>query len=271
MSEAVSDAAVAGEKSSLLQAVKPASASRWLSLAALGFLLVLLVAALLYPDTRAALVESTFATLDWVELNPWLGSLVMVVLYVPFVALILPPPSLLNVACGFCFPFPAAVLVAWTGCTCAAVAVYFICRWQIKELVRHYVLSRFSLLTQMDTLVQMQGAQVVMLLRLPFAPFSIMSYALCCSSCSLSNIVQGNLGILPALCVYAYIGSEFSSVRQLLTSGEDALSDEQRSLLLVFYGCTLLLMCLLLLMLGWYAKSKVKQAEAQLQRQKEEA
>jgi uncharacterized membrane protein YdjX (TVP38/TMEM64 family) len=190
--------------------------------------------------------------LEWIEGLGFWGPLFLVGLYVAFCLLSL-PGVILVLAAGFLFGAVEGAVAASLGATLGATASFLVSRtvgkaWVERKLANHPVLLAI------DQAIGESGFKIVLLARLAlFFPYAATSYAFGLTKVPLGRFVVASwLGRLPAVIVYALVGSTAKSLADLSAGKVHAGIGEQ-----VLLGVTLVAMVLTVAILAQIARREL--------------
>lgn len=170
------------------------------------------------------------AALDVIERSGFLQSVLLVGALVLACVLLLPTSPII-LAAGFLLGIAPGAVVASIGAVLGAAADFLLARFAarswIDRLLRSHV--RFS---AFDRAIAERGFTLVVLVRLcSLFPYGLTSYLFGLAKVPLGRYLLGSwLGRLPAVLVYAYLGSTAESLVQL-AKGEIAMDTEEKVLL----------------------------------------
>ena len=177
-------------------------------------LTALLVAVWLLP-AREWLIQST----DWAQAHPriaWAGFILAYIL----AALFMVPGSILTLAAGVLFGVALGVALVSLAATLGACCAFLVGRF----LARDWVESRLEAMPRfraLDRAVARRGWLIVLLARLSVViPYNLLNYALGLTNVRFGAYLFGTLvGMLPAIFLYVYLGSEAGSLATLEQNG----------------------------------------------------
>ncbi len=154
-------------------------------------------------DARA-LLQSALA---WMTGSGAWAPAIFVLLYVVTTVLML-PAVVLTLGAGAAFGLPRAFVVVSVGATLGATAAFLIGRYMARDLVASRVAGS-ARLGALDEAMAREGWKIVALTRLsPVLPFVVLNYVFGLTRVSLRHYVLASwLGMMPAIALYAYIGS----------------------------------------------------------------
>ena len=143
----------------------------------------------------------------WVRLNPYSAIVAIILLYTVSITFTL-PTTCTHIMLGFTYSqvfqsqikgFLFTVPIVEAGCLCGALSAFLLSRYLfksfIKEQISHseWLSSNFRAI---DELLVTQGAQIVALVRVTFAPFGLTSYLLGVTSISIWQFIIGTSSYL---------------------------------------------------------------------------
>jgi uncharacterized membrane protein YdjX (TVP38/TMEM64 family) len=191
---------------------KAVRASSTVRLAAGIFLLVVLIASLVFLPAAAAHLRPLFESIAGLgPMAPLVFGVVYVVAVVAFV-----PGSLLTLAAGFLFGMFLGTITVSVASTIGALAAFLLGR----TLARCYVEERIptnARFLALDEAIRQNGFRIVLLLRLSLAfPFNLLNYMLGLTKVSIGEYVFASwIGMLPGTLTYVYLGSTIKSLADL--------------------------------------------------------
>jgi uncharacterized membrane protein YdjX (TVP38/TMEM64 family) len=164
----------------------------------------------------AALLHRTLVAVS--ALGAW-APVVFVLLYVA-VTVVLLPAVILTLGAGAVFGLVRGFLLVSVGATLGATAAFLIGRY----LARRWVAKRVAespKLRAIDEAVAREGWKIVLLTRLsPAFPFVLLNYVFGLTRVSLRHYVVASwIGMMPAIVLYAYLGSLAGDVAAAATGG----------------------------------------------------
>jgi uncharacterized membrane protein YdjX (TVP38/TMEM64 family) len=124
---------------------------------------------------------------------------------------------------GWLFGFWQAVTIVTTGLTIAAIAIFFLSRYLIRESIeRRYT----NFLARMNKHLEKEGAFYLVTLRLIHAPFSIVNPVSGASRVRTWTFLWTTaVGLLPANALWVYVGIRLPSLRELASNGPGSFID----------------------------------------------
>lgn len=146
-----------------------------------------------------------------VAAHPVLAPVVFVLIYTTATALSLPGGAILTIAGGFLFGTALGALLALTGATAGAVAVFLIARTSLGEPLRARAGARME---KMARAFNRNGFSYLLVLRLvPVFPFWLVNLVPAFLGMPLRTYFLATLiGILPGCLVYASVGGGLGAV-----------------------------------------------------------
>ena len=121
------------------------------------------------------------------------------------------------------FGYWQAMIIVMVGLTSAAMVIFFLSRY----LLREYIERRYtSFLSLMNTHIEREGAFYLLTLRMAHAPFSIINPVSGASRVRIWTFFWTTMvGLLPGTAVWAYVGIRLPSLSDLANSGPGSLLD----------------------------------------------
>lgn len=159
--------------------------------------------------------------LEWIGgLDPFLGALSFVVLYVLATVLFL-PGLILTMAAGFLFGVPLGTLYVSIASVSGASLAFLIGRYLARDRLAEKLAGK-PRFRAIDRAVSEEGAKVVFLLRLsPVIPFNLLNYALGLTGVTFGRYVLASwIGMLPGTVMYVYGGSLAGSLASVAAREE---------------------------------------------------
>lgn len=168
--------------------------------------------ALAPPGWIAALVAATDA--------PGPGTVAALAAGYVAAGVLLVPAPLVHVVAGFLLGTAGGAALAIPASTAGACAAFALGRWLVRERAER-LSARWPVIATLGEAVGASGFRVVLLLRLaPFAPFTVLNYALGATPISLRHFALASmLGSVPGLLLDVYVGSVARSADELLGRG----------------------------------------------------
>lgn len=152
----------------------------------------------------------------WSRDNLFVASLAYIGLFALAAVFMLPGSVLLMVA-GYLFGLPHGVPLSVLAATCGAHAAFVAGHSLARPLVTKR-LGRYPRLLALDAGLRERALIVVALLRLSLlVPFAVMNYTLSLTAIRPRDYFFGTaLGMIPAVCLYTYLGSLARNLGQIL-------------------------------------------------------
>jgi uncharacterized membrane protein YdjX (TVP38/TMEM64 family) len=153
--------------------------------------------------------------------NPWRSFVIGFCIYT--VASLVPGTGGKAIVYGWLFGFWQAVTIVTVGLTIAAMAIFFLSRYLIRESIeRRYT----NFLALMNKHLEKEGAFYLVTLRLIHAPFSIVNPVSGASRVRTWTFFWTTaVGLLPANAVWVYVGIRLPSLRELASNGPGSFID----------------------------------------------
>ena len=157
--------------------------------------------------------------LNWVaDLGPW-GPVVFGGIYI-LAAIFFVPGSILTLGAGVIFGLAKGVLVVIISATLGATAAFLIGRYLARDWVARKIQGneKFRVI---DEAVAREGWKIVGLIRLsPVFPFNLLNYAFGLTKVGLRDYFLATfVGMIPAICMYVYLGSLAGNLARLESGG----------------------------------------------------
>jgi uncharacterized membrane protein YdjX (TVP38/TMEM64 family) len=156
-----------------------------------------------------------------ISLNPWRSFIVGFGIYAGLS--LVPATGGKAVVYGWLFGFWQAVTIVTVGLTLAAMVIFSLSRYLIRESIeRRYT----SFLTIMNKHLAKEGAFYLLTLRMVHAPFSIVNPVSGASRVrSWTFFWTTAVGLLPANAIWVYVGIRLPSLADLANQGPGAFID----------------------------------------------
>ena len=157
--------------------------------------------------------------LNWVaDLGPW-GPVVFGGIYI-LAAVFFLPGSILTLGAGVIFGLAKGIVVVIVSATLGATAAFLIGRYLARDWVAKKIHGHEKF-RAIDEAVAREGWKIVGLIRLsPVFPFNLLNYAFGLTKVSLRDYFLATLvGMIPAICMYVYLGSLAGSLATLGSRG----------------------------------------------------
>lgn len=153
--------------------------------------------------------------------NPWRSFVIGFCIYT--VLALVPGTGGKAIAYGWLFGFWQAVTIVTVGLTIAAMAIFLLSRYLIRESIeRRYT----DFLALMNKHLEKEGAFYLVTLRMIHAPFSIVNPVSGASRVQTWIFFWTTVvGLLPANAIWVYVGIRLPSLRELASSGPESLID----------------------------------------------
>ncbi|MBD2076131.1 TVP38/TMEM64 family protein [Phormidium sp. FACHB-592] len=145
-------------------------------------------------------------TLQWIEGLGLAGSAAFIALYIVAAVAFL-PGSILTLGAGAVFGVWLGAIYVFIGATLGAIAAFLVGRYLARGWVSKTIEGKPNF-AAIDRAVANEGFKIVLLTRLsPLFPFNLLNYAFGITGVSLKAYALGSIGMLPAIVLYAYVGS----------------------------------------------------------------
>ena len=153
--------------------------------------------------------------------NPWRSFVIGFCIYT--VLALVPGTGGKAIAYGWLFGFWQAVTIVTVGLTIAAMAIFLLSRYLIRESIeRRYT----DFLALMNKHLEKEGAFYLVTLRMIHAPFSIVNPVSGASRVQTWIFFWTTVvGLLPANAIWVYVGIRLPSLRELASSGPESFID----------------------------------------------
>lgn len=153
--------------------------------------------------------------------NPWQSFVIGFCIYT--VLALVPGTGGKAIAYGWLFGFWQAVTIVTVGLTIAAMAIFFLSRYLIRESIeRRYT----DFLALMNKHLEKEGAFYLVTLRMIHAPFSIVNPVSGASRVQTWIFFWTTVvGLLPANAIWVYVGIRLPSLREMASSGPESFID----------------------------------------------
>jgi uncharacterized membrane protein YdjX (TVP38/TMEM64 family) len=153
--------------------------------------------------------------------NPWRSFVIAFCIYTA-VALV-PGTGGKAIVCGWLFGFWQAVTIVTLGLTIAAMAIFFLSRYLIRESIeRRYT----NILALMNKHLEKEGAFYLVTLRMIHAPFSIVNPVSGASRVQIWTFFWTTIaGLLPANAIWVYVGVRLPTLHELASGGPKSFID----------------------------------------------
>eukprot|EP01084_Bolivina_argentea_P312212 540508_1 len=222
-----------------------------------------------------ALCHPTFSVdlltffLEWIENNPWDGSIAFVIAYIicnilmiPGIILSLGAGIIYTRSIGFWVGIGYASIIITISCffgSCLAfLNARFLLRKALVYLIRNH--SKFKLI---DRAVNKHGFKVVFLFRLsPVTPYSLFNYVMGFSSVSFTDYCFGSIGMLPNIFAYVYLGASIHNIYQISTVNPE---NSEYMLTITIIGVVVLIITILYF--AWMARNELRRIAKEIRRE----
>ena len=153
--------------------------------------------------------------------NPWRSFVIGFCIYT--VLALVPGTGGKAIAYGWLFGFWQAVTIVTVGLTIAAMAIFLLSRYLIRESIeRRYT----DFLALMNKHLEKEGAFYLVTLRMIHAPFSIVNPVSGASRVRTWTFFWTTaVGLLPANALWVYVGIRLPSLHELARSGPESFID----------------------------------------------
>ena len=153
--------------------------------------------------------------------NPWRSFVIGFCIYT--VMALVPGTGGKAIVYGWLFGFWQAVTIVSVGLTIAAMAIFLLSRYLIRESIeRRYT----NFLTLMNKHLEKEGAFYLVTLRMIHAPFSIVNPVSGASRVQTWTFFWTTVvGLLPANTIWVYVGIRLPSLHELAGSGAESFID----------------------------------------------
>eukprot|EP01084_Bolivina_argentea_P283985 486541_1 len=207
--------------------------------------------------------------LEWVENNPWYGTLAFMLTYI-LTTVFMITGSILCFGGGFIY---SRVLGFWLGicyatfiltisCFIASCIAFIIGRFALRDAFLYSIRNKpkFKLI---DKAVELHGFTVVFLIRLsPVTIYWLFNYIAGALSITFKHYCLGAIGMIPNVFVYVYIGASINNIYQISTM--DVVNSEV-IFILTIVGAVLLIIAMLYF--AYIARNKLREIEQEISRQ----
>lgn len=139
---------------------------------------------------------------------------------------------------GTCAGILIGTLLVFLGASLGSIIAMLLCRWLFREHMRNNI-EKHPKMQIIDEWMGEKGFRVLFMLRLsPLLPYNIFNYLVGLTSISLKHYSLANLGLLPGIIAYVYIGSV---VNNLAEAVQNDFADSWFELTLVIVGAVIAL------------------------------
>ncbi len=185
---------------------------------------VLLATLVWYVNTQVSLdelVEQENQIRAAIAANPWRSFVIGFCIYT--VIALVPGTGGKAIVYGWLFGLWQAVTIVTVGLTIAAMVIFFLSRYLIRESIeRRYT----GFINVMNRHLEKEGAFYLVALRMLHAPFSIVNPVSGVSRVRTWTFFWTTVaGLLPANAIWAYVGVRLPTLRELADSGPASLID----------------------------------------------
>ena len=126
----------------------------------------------------------------------------------------------------------------WIGASVGACAAMLLGRFVFKESVEKAA-SKYPIIKAIDKAIHTEGLKFIILLRLcPLIPFNMLNYLMGSTGITFKDYAIGNLGMIPGVIVYVFIGTTISDLADAAAGKND-----QGTLVLVLFVIGSILGC----------------------------
>jgi uncharacterized membrane protein YdjX (TVP38/TMEM64 family) len=153
--------------------------------------------------------------------NPWRSFVIGFCIYA--VVALVPGTGGKAIVYGWLFGIWQAVTIVTAGLTIAAMAIFFLSRYLIRESIeRRYT----NFVARMNKHLEKEGAFYLVTLRMIHAPFSIVNPVSGASRVQTWTFFWTTVvGLLPANAIWVFVGFRLPSLRELASSGPESFID----------------------------------------------
>ncbi|CAM9111301.1 unnamed protein product [Ascophyllum nodosum] len=152
--------------------------------------------------------------LEWIERNPWSGSVVFALIFcaatlmfIPGLILTIGAGVAFGRAFGFVHGLVCGTLSVLVGAFAACVIAFYMGRYAMHDYVQNYS-KRYRVLGAVNKAIETNGIKVMFLLRLsPIVPFSGFNMIAGVTKASFRDYLVGCLGIVPGTIAFVFIGA----------------------------------------------------------------
>jgi len=157
----------------------------------------------------------------FIALNPWRSFVIGFCIYT--VMALVPGTGGKAIAYGWLFGFWQAVTIVTVGLTIAAMVMFSLSRYLIRESIERRYTANLSL---MNKHLEKEGAFYLITLRMLHAPFSIVNPVSGASRVQTWTFFWTTVvGLLPANTIWVYVGIRLPSLHELARSGPESFID----------------------------------------------
>ena len=156
-----------------------------------------------------------------IALNPWRSFVIGFCIYT--VMALVPGTGGKAIVYGWLFGFWQAVTIVTVGLTIAAMVIFSLSRYLIRESIERRYTANLSL---MNKHLEKEGAFYLIALRMLHAPFSIVNPVSGASRVQTWTFFWTTVvGLLPANSIWVYVGIRLPSLHELARSGPESFID----------------------------------------------
>jgi uncharacterized membrane protein YdjX (TVP38/TMEM64 family) len=178
------------------------------------------------------LVDQEIRLRESIALNPWRSFMIGFCFYT--VIALVPGTGGKAIVYGWLFGFWQAVTIVTVGLTIAAMVIFSLSRYLIRESIERRYTRNLSL---MNNHLEKEGAFYLITLRMLHAPFSIVNPVSGASRVRTWTFFWTTVvGLLPANAIWVYVGIRLPSLHELAGSGPESFIDLPLLVALVVCG-----------------------------------
>ncbi len=157
----------------------------------------------------------------YISLNPWHSFIVGFGIYAGLS--LVPGTGGKGIVYGWLFGFWQAVIIVTVGLTLAAMAIFFLSRYLIRDSIER----RYARIVElMNKHIEREGAFYLLTLRMAHAPYSMVNPVSGASRVRTWTFCWTTVvGLLPANAIWTYVGTRLPSLHDLASSGPGAFID----------------------------------------------
>lgn len=200
--------------------------------------------------------------MNWIEENP-VGAPFVVFLWTVFLVTILIPYSTIATVVGYAFSkvygsvwavIAVGTVVIFFGSFIGSFIAFLLGRYLCRNLVKK-CMEKSLILQAIEKTMQTKGLRLMLLMRLSLLiPFNVSNYVLGGTPVNWKDYLMSNIGILPLVIFFVYLGSTFSNIQDFL-NGRQAIDTMQ---IVVMSLGGLLVLCVLLA-ISCYVKKTISE------------
>ncbi|MFP4380124.1 MAG: TVP38/TMEM64 family protein [Candidatus Sumerlaeia bacterium] len=185
--------------------------SRWLKIIIGVAIFAIIVLTVIFVDMGKQVLQLR----EWVEkAGPW-GMLVFLVFKIAFATSSIPGGIILTMASGLMFGFWWGAALSFVGDFVGSTFAFLIGRYLARDWLQSHIPDRGKL-QALDKAVRMQGAKLVVLLRLAnIVPFFLLNYGMGLTRITVKQYMVGGLALLPGCLIFSYSGLLVGDVARL--------------------------------------------------------